>query len=167
MICEPIDSNLAPGPAIDGLSLYDNLLWALRTKDIALYGDLIAPDFVFVDEATATRLTGRQREVEFVKRVFDNSFYIEVQLDETFGRLSPDEAAGQGCQSACGIIQMSLMLRSDETVVLVNDETCLTLCPQRQGDLWHLTRWQVLRSVPTQPGEDEVMESWAAVKEEN
>ena len=164
MICEPFVPSL-PGLAIDGLSWLDNLLWALRTRDIALYRDLIAPDFVFVDEATATRFTGRQRETELVKRIFDTYVHIEVRLDETFGRLSPEEAA-PGCQSSCGIIQMSLLC-SDEMVVSVNDETCLTLCPQSQGDLWHLTRWQVLPSVPAEPGKDEVMESWAGVKEED
>ena len=165
VICDPPVPSVV-GPATDGLSLLDNLVLALRTRDIELYRDLIAPRFVFVEEATATRFTGRQREVELVKRVFDNYFHIAVQLGETFNRLSPEETAGQGCQSSCGTIQMSLF-RSDETVdtvVLVNDETCLTLCPQSLGDLWHLTKWQVLRSVPTEPGEDEMIESWAAVK---
>ena len=165
VICEPFEPMVVP-PAIDGLSWLDNLIAALRTRDIELYGDLVAPDFVFVDEATATRFTGHQREIALVKQVFDNYDDIDVELGETFNRLSPEETAGQGCQSSCGIIQMSLF-RSDETVdtvVLVNDETCLTLCPQSGGDLWHLTKWQVLRSVPTELGEDEVIESWATVK---
>ena len=164
--CYPSDSEPFR-PPIDGLSLLDYLVAALRTKSIVMYEELIAPDFVFVDEASPTYLINGQREVELVRKVFDHYAHIEVQLevqrDDTLGQLSP-EAKGQGCQSSCGIISMSLF-RSDQTIVFVNDEICLTSCPQSQGNLWHLIRWKVLQSVPSEKAKDHQVESWTTVKE--
>ena len=31
---------------------------------------------------------------------------------------------------------------------MVNDETCLTACPNIADELWHLTEWRTLRGVP-------------------
>lgn len=154
------------GPPIDGLALLDYLVAALRTKNIVMYEELIAPDFVFVDETIPTRLINGQREVELVRRVFDHYAHIEVQLevqrDDTLGQLSP-EGKGRGCQSFCGRISMSLF-PANETAISINEEICLTSCPQSQ-DLWHLIRWEVLRSMPIENDGHNQIESWATVKE--
>ena len=42
---------------------------------------------------------------------------------------------------------MRLVLDS-ESGLIVNDETCLTACPNIADGLWHLTEWRIVRAVP-------------------
>ncbi len=158
---------------------------------MGLYRDLLAPNFEFVDETTATRFTGRARELELVNRVFSNTmlresgfayrpyFLFDEKADDRLDRLAPEEAA-RGCRISCGLIQIFLF-RYDGGLFLVNDETCLTVCPQRVSDLWLLTKWRILRTVPelddfygkydpvdrwleNPSDEQDVVKSWGAVK---
>ena len=134
---------------------------------------MLSPDFAFVDETTATSLTGRERELKLVKRVFDSyrdieHYYNPYVLADEEAAYGPyflaDEEADQGCLVSCGLVQMRL-LRERESGFIVNDETCLTACPQVAGDLWYLTEWRIVQSVPPAQDEDgfEVV-TWGEVK---
>ena len=149
-------------PATCPAQVFENLSWFFNERNYGKYEELLSPDFRFVDEITMTE-TDRKQEIKTVTRVFDTYRGVYFGL---YG--DPAEKIDQeGCQKACGLVQMRLSLDVDSGFV-VNDETCLTVCPNYEDDLWHLTEWRILRAVPTAPEAEgfEVM-TWGEVKRRN
>lgn len=91
---------------------------------------MLSPDFRFVDETTLTETVGREQEGNTVERVFNTYRDIDFGL---YGDVR--EEADHGCLVVCGWVQMRLVLDS-ESGFIVNDETCLTACPNIADGLW-------------------------------
>ena len=146
-------------PATCSAQLFESLSVIFNVRGYFLYKELLSPDFRFVDETTLTETAGRQREGTAVERVFKTFRAIYFGL---YGDVR--EEADQGCMKVCGLVQMRLFLHS-ESGFIVNDETCLTACPNPADDLWYLTEWRIVRAVPpARIKEGFEVVTWAEVK---
>ena len=127
-------------------------------KEQGFLEDLLSPDFTFVDETTGISTVGRACEVSIVDSLFYN--YRGAEFDfHVSSRTQTDE-----CLVVCGLVEMRLY-REHDAGFIVNDETCLTACPQAEDGLWRLTEWRILRSVPpAQTEEGFEVATWGEVK---
>ena len=128
--------------------LYPLIFWALsEAAYLFMAEELIASDFRFVDETTGESTQGQAYE-----RVLADSlmcYYLSGSVEFDFQITSRTEEGT--CEKACGMVFMRLY-RAPEAGLIVNDQTCMMVCPSKDG-LWRLTEWRILRSVP--PAQDE------------
>ena len=111
----------------------------MTSRQYGVYWDLLSPDFTFVNEGAETSETGRQREQVTFKRIVSTYRGIDFNL-----YVSSRTEADDGCLVVCGLIEMRLFQEHDSGFI-VNDETCLTICPNSAGELWYLTEWRLVR----------------------
>ena len=117
----------------------------------------MAPDFKFVDETTGISAQGQAHE-----RALADSLQCYYRGAEFDFHISSRRKEGE-CQKACGMVFMRLY-HSHEVGLIVNDQTCLTTCPDEDG-LWRLTEWRILRSVPpAQPEEGFEGATWGEAR---
>lgn len=148
--CPP---HLPPTPAVCSGILFDYISHSMNERNYLLYGDLLSPDFKFVDETTGTEIVGREQEVSSVKHVFDTHRDVEYTFID-----SSREEAEDGCVSLCGSMEMVLVPRDDPTFE-VKDKACLTSCQSSEDSLWYLSEWRILKSLLSPPGD-----TWGEVK---
>ncbi len=120
---------------------------------------LMSPDFTFVDETTGISTQGRAHE----ESLADSSLYCHYRGAEFDFHVSSRTQTDE-CLVVCGLVEMRLY-REHDAGFIVNDETCLTACPQAEDGLWRLTEWRILRSVPpAQTEEGFEVATWGEVK---
>lgn len=122
------------------------LSWAMNNRSWEyLLLKLTAENFTFVDETTGISTRGRAHEDSLIQRNVSPpaGFYRAVEFDFQIDSYETNLV----CHKACGMIRMRLYLEHDSGFI-VNDETCLTICPRAGGDLWFLSEWRIVRSVP-------------------
>lgn len=131
--------------------LFHLVSWAMNEQVWRFIAkSLMAPDFTFVDETTGEKTQGQAHEIT----VADSSlacYYPGGGVEFDF-RISSRRKEGE-CQKVCGMVFMRLY-HSHEVGLMVNDQTCMTTCPQAEDGLWRLTEWRILRSVPPAQAEE-------------
>ena len=151
-----------PNPTTCPDLVFSHLNQAFNTYDWFFYASLLSPDFRFIDETIGVDISGKEPEVRTIERVFsyyrhdrnnnrrDLQYYPRDFLPPRY--LSLEETA-DGCQVACGLMEM-LIHEGDYPYTRnpfgfeVSDKTCMTVCPNNEDDLWYLTEWRILESVP-------------------
>ena len=176
-ICVPPEY-LPPNPATCPELVFSHLEQAFNTyesrtdefnTDDWLYASLLSSDFRFIDETIGVEITGKENEIRTTDRVFSSYRSVQYAL-----RDSSREYTDDGCLAVCGVVEMLLLNRDENTEVTsgfsIADETCLTVCPDPNSkdpesgdDLWYLTEWRILRSLPSKRKGLEVA-TWGEVR---
>ncbi|MCY4606348.1 MAG: hypothetical protein OXE49_19100 [Gemmatimonadetes bacterium] len=138
--------------------LFHLVSWALNEPNWNLLIFVIAPDFTFVDETTGLSTQGIDHEMTVADSLLD-CYYRGAEFD--FNIASRTQ---QGiCQKVCGMVFMRVY-HTDDVGLIINDQTCMTTCPNEDG-FWRLTEWRILRSVPpAQPEEGFEGATWGEAR---
>ncbi len=143
--CEPFSP---PTDAACPEQLYPLISWALNQPFyFFLPEELMSPDFKFVDETT-----GISTQDQAYERALADSLQCYYRGAEFDFNISSRTQQG-ACQKACGMVFIRLYHTAD-VGLLINDQTCMTTCPQAEDGLWRLTEWRILRSVPPAQAEE-------------
>lgn len=128
--------------------LFHLVSWALNEpRFFFLPEELMAPDFKFVDETT-----GISTQDQAYERALADSLQCYYRGAEFDFRISSRTQQG-ACQKACGMVFIRLY-HTANVGLLINDQTCMTTCPQAEDGSWRLTEWRILRSVPPAQAEE-------------
>lgn len=128
--------------------LYPLISWALNEPFyFFIPSELMTSDFRFVDETTGISTQGQAYE-----RALADSLRCRYRSAEFDFRISSRTQQGD-CQKACGMVFMRLYHTADVGLI-VNDQTCMTACPDEDRRFWRLAEWRILRSMPPAQAEE-------------
>ena len=142
-VCPPAKITCTPAPPPPpecSEVLFADISRAFNYRDHLSYRRTLSTDFRFTDETTGAETIGKDREVEIVEQVFGSYRSLEYALLDSSAQEIED-----GCLMVCGLIEMKLTNdQYRETGFQINDETCMTVCPDASGSVWRLHEWRVL-----------------------
>ena len=149
------------GPSEVSSLLFDNIFRVIDQKLVESYADMLAPEFVFVDDTQSEGLRwSKQEEVSLLSGVFELYRGVSLKVDP-ISRLRGEE----GCEMVCGLFSIELIPDRADTQTQVHEEACLTACSSTHDGLWRLTEWRVVEQQhPEQCESDMKCRAWSSVK---